>query len=35
MDMPEARTTTLEEMTECVARFAELRGSVGKATTAA
>jgi len=27
MDMPGARTTTLEEMTECVARFAGLRGS--------
>src|SRR5258705_13271556 len=27
MDMPKERNTTLEEMTACVARFAELRGS--------
>jgi quercetin dioxygenase-like cupin family protein len=27
MDMPKERPTTLEEMTGCVARFAELRGS--------
>ena len=27
MDMPEARNTTVEEMTKCIARFSELRGS--------
>jgi mannose-6-phosphate isomerase-like protein (cupin superfamily) len=27
MEMPEARNTTVQEMTRCIARFAELRGS--------